>query len=664
LLLTLAPPLRDSYYAAWTGARLTDAQAPLKGLFVLRTSATLFGATASKLPTYSTGGNNQPPAGTLNPPNQWNEWLYEDDERNDNAFLDDAIDAITPGSYVVAIKASGGFDAGSRQVLQVKDAATQPRTAYGLSGKTTALTFAVAWRETFGSEVTYSISELRRTQIYAQSEPLTLLDTPITDPVETQQIALDQLYEGLTSGRWVILSGERADIDAVAGVRVSELQMISGLKQDVDTSVPGDRIRTMLELATPLAYKYRRDTLVIHGNVVKATHGATNRELLGSGDGAASWQSFILKQPPLTFVAAPTAAGAESTLHVYVNDVEWHEIDSLAGAGRKDRSFVTAVDDAGNTSITFGNGESGARLPSGTQNVTAVYRTGIGAGGNVKAGQISLLQTRPLGVKEVINPLRASGGAGRESRDLARENAPLSVMALDRLVSIQDYADFTRRFAGIAKASALRTSDGQRQLLYLTIAGADDIPIDPASDLYRNLLTALFALGDEDLPIRVDMRELQVLVLSARIKLLADYRWEPVAGAVRAKLLDSFGFGKRALGQWALLSEVISAIQGVAGVQYVDVDSFGAIPEKTTDTDGTRRLLTQSEISAQVQRIVNPSQHSEGFAAPKAQAGLPAGVSAWPGGFDSSIVGGALRPAELAIFVPAVSDTLILNQIL
>jgi predicted phage baseplate assembly protein len=656
LLLTLAPRLRESYYTAWTGARLTDAQAPLKALLVMRTSATLFGSTASKLPTYSPGGDGKPPAGTPNQPKDWVDWDYETDELTDNAFLDDAIEGVTPGGYVVAIQASTGFNRGSRQVMWVKDATTRPRTAYALSGKTTELTFAADWRQTSGK-----ITPLRQTQIYAQSEPLTLLDTPITDPVETQQIPLDQLYDGLVSGRWVILSGERADIDAVAGVTASELQMISGLKQDVDHSVPGDRVRTILELATPLAYKYRRDTLVIHGNVVKATHGGTSNELLGSGDGASSFQSFTLKQPPLTFVAAPTAAGAESTLHVYVNNVEWHETDSFAGLGPKDRRFITATDDAGNTTVTFGNGANGARPPSGTQNITSVYRTGIGAGGNVRAGQISLLQTRPLGVKEVINPLRGSGGAGAETRDLARENAPLTVMALDRLVSVQDYADFTRRFAGVAKALAQRTTDGQRQLLYLTIAGVDDAPIDPTSDLYRNLVNALYDLGDDDLPIRVDTRELQVLVISARIKTLADYRWEPVAASVRATLLDQFGFGNRALGQWALLSEVISAIQGVAGVAYVDVDAFGAIPEKTTD--GTRRLLTQTEISDQVQGIVNPSR-ANGLALVRKQAGLPPGVSVWPGGLDTSAGSGVLRPAELAIFVDTVSDTLILNQIL
>ena len=495
-----------------------------------------------------------------------------------------------------------------------------------------------------------------------------LKETPLTEPVATQEIQLDGLYKELTSGRWVILSGERADIDAVSGVMVSELQMISGLTHGFDETLAGDQIHTTLQLATPLAYQYKRNTLTIYGNVVKATHGSTCNELLGSGDGAQSLPSFTLKQPPLTFVAAPTAAGAESTLHVYVNNVEWHETESLAWLGPKDRGFVTFTDDDGNTTLTFGDGSNGARLPSGVQNVTSVYRTGIGAVGNVKAGQISMLQTRPLGVKSVVNPLRASGGADKESRDLARENAPLSVMPLDRLVSTQDYADFTRSFAGIAKALARRISDGQREIVYLTIAGTGDAPIDTSSDLYRNLLEALHQLGDPDLPIRVDVRELSVLVLSAKIKLMADFLWESVASAVRAKLLDSFGFDRRALGQWVLTSEVISVIQNVAGVAYVDVDALGVIPEKTQPARGEAGLLTtQKQIFDYVQNIVNPKSagagHKHGdrynrrvFLAER----VPPSISARAGGSDV----GVLRPAELVIFMPTVADTLILNQTL
>jgi len=323
-------------------------------------------------------------------------------------------------------------------------------------------------------------------------------------------------------------------------------------------------------------------------------------------------------------------------------------------------------DDDDKTTLIFGNGEQGARLPTGLANVTSVYRNGIGKPGNVKAEQISLLQTRPLGVKGVINPLPASGGADKENRDQARENVPLAVMSLDRLVSVQDYADFARTFAGIGKASARKLSDGRRRLVSITIAGADDIPIDANSDLYRNLLIALRKFGDPDLPVQLQLRELMVLVLSANVRIAPDYQWDVVAPKVRATLLDVFGFQKRALGQPALLSEVISAIQKIEGVQYVDVDAFGGVPEKKPEADdngkptGGRTLLTLDEIAATVQQIVNPRQNSLATRFSRRAESVPAArVDVNLADFEA----GALRPAQLAIFTEAVPDTLILNQI-
>jgi predicted phage baseplate assembly protein len=648
LLVQFAPVLRDSLYRAWSGANVSAAVPSLKNVYALRARTTLFGAGASKLPTYFTADDNSGHVkGQLKPQDQWDEWDYAGDEHDNNAFLDQANEAITPGSYVL-VHVSNAEPV--RQVLQVAEASVSPRSEYGLSGPSTKLVFnaGTSWR-TANSQT--EIKSLRRTQIYAQSEPLALVDEPITGAVAGPQIELGGLYSDLTSGRWVILSGERADIPGVSGVPAAELLMISALTQGFDPTLPGDQTHTTLILATPPAYQYKRDTLTIYGNVVKATHGETRNEILGSGDGSQPLQSFTLKQPPLTFVAAPTAAGAESTLHVRIDNVEWHEADSLAGLGLRDHRFVTATDDAGNTQLTFGNGVQGARLPTGVQNVTATYRSGIGAGGNVNAQQVSLLQTRPLGVMSVINPLRASGGTDKESRDLARENVPLSVMPLDRLVSVADYADFTRNFAGIAKAVARRVSDGRRQLIHLTIAGADDIPIDSSSDLYRNLLAAFRKLGDQDVPVRVDLREFTALVLSAGVKLLPDYVWEPVATALRARILDAFGFRKAALGQPALRCEVLSVMQDVRGVAYVDIDAFGGVTEKTfDDATKTRVLRGPDEITDAVKAIINRTVGGR-FTDDR--------VAAFPGGADH----GVIRPAELVIFTPAVADTLILNQL-
>ncbi len=94
------------------------------------------------------------------------------------------------------------------------------------------------------------------------------------------------------------------------------------------------------------------------------------------------------------------------------------------------------------------------------------------------------------------------------------------------------------------------------------------------------------------------------IAASASVRLAPDYQWDSVVEKVRAKLLETFGFENRTLGQPALLCEVVSVIQNTKGVAYVDVDTFGGIPEKTSDPDGTRRLLTLDELAIAAMKIV------------------------------------------------------------
>ena len=89
---------------------------------------------------------------------------------------------------------------------------------------------------------------------------------------------------------------------------------------------------------------------------------------------------------------------------MFVNDLRWREADSLAGLEANDRQFISKTDNEDKTAVIFGNGKKGARLPTGIENIRAVYRNGIGKPGNVKAEQISLLMTKPLGVKRLLIP--------------------------------------------------------------------------------------------------------------------------------------------------------------------------------------------------------------------------------------------------------------------
>ena len=133
----------------------------------------------------------------------------------------------------------------------------------------------------------------------------------------------------------------------------------------------------------------------------------------------------------------------------------------------------------------------------------ATYRKGIGKAGNVKAGQLSLLMSRPLGLAEAVNPVPATGGEDPEARDRARLNAPLTVLTLGRIVSLRDYEDFARAFAGVAKALATWTWDGQRQGVFVTMAGVDGAPVAEDGATYTHLVGAMHDAGDPYVPLRV-----------------------------------------------------------------------------------------------------------------------------------------------------------------
>ncbi|MCJ7819835.1 MAG: hypothetical protein MUP53_01420, partial [Bacteroidales bacterium] len=152
-------------------------------------------------------------------------------------------------------------------------------------------------------------------------------------------------------------------------------------------SVFDDNHCDVLKLNVPLENVYDRKTVVIYGNVEHATHGETKTEILGSGDASKGFQKFILKQTPLTYISSSSADGAQSTLAVRVNDILWDEEKSLYQFDRKNRAFITQLADDSTVTVKFGDGKTGARLPTGLENVSATYRVGMGMEGMVKAGQ-------------------------------------------------------------------------------------------------------------------------------------------------------------------------------------------------------------------------------------------------------------------------------------
>jgi len=649
LLTHLAPGLRGTLYAALGNAQV--AGPPPSGachVEVLRVSAGVFGHNAPPPQTPPSG----PVLGAAVP------------SPSRAISLDAVYTEILPGSRVVVERA----DTGTFLVSRVESVRTRSRAAYGIAARVTELTLE---HSPWGSEGVETLAALREMTVHALGERLQLAEEPIAAPVAGAELELVGVHDGLEPGRWLVVSGEREDVtdvggNPVVGVEASELVMLAGIEHDVGQvegesnltddfpagpdELPGDTLHTRLILAEPLVYSYRRDSVHINANVVRASHGETHVEVLGSGEGGRAFQRFGLQRAPLTYRAAPTAQGVESTLEVRVDGVRWTEAPSALLLDPTGRGYLTERDEKERTTIAFGDGVQGPRLPTGVENVAAVYRSGIGRAGNVAAGAITLLATRPAGVKGVENPIRSSGGADPESLEEARRNVPVAVQSLDRLVSVEDYAAFARTFAGIGKAAARRLPEGRRQVVHLTIAGAGDVPIDRGSDLLRNLNLALRRFGDPGVPLQVDRREAVVLFLGAGVRVLEDHRWEEVEPVLRSALLDAFGFERRELGQGVRLGEVMAVMQAVRGVDHVDVDFLEGVSEaEAFDPERLSDRLEGLTAAARGADLCQPRRYI-----PVRPAGLDP-VEADPER--------RIHPAQLAFFDPGLPDTLVLTEL-
>lgn len=345
---------------------------------------------------------------------------------------------------------------------------------------------------------------------------------------------------------------------------------------------------TLIILESDLENVLHRESVKILANVVYATHGESRSEAMavltgfdggesiGSGDNANGMQSFNLLQAALTYVPAQTPSGGTSTLEISVDGLAWNETPSLFGQAPDARVYSVRHSDDGRVLVQFGDNEQGARLPTGRDNIIARYRTGIGVAGNLRERQISLLASRPLGVKEAINPIPSSGAQDPEHIDDARENAPLTVLTLDRLVSVQDVEDFSAAFAGISKAQATVLWNGESQLIHLTVAGIDGEALDPNLPPLANLLGAIDKARHKDQEILIDEFQPQQFSLYIRLLVEEGREGDAVLESVRQELLDHYRFENRQFGQAVQTSELVAFVQSIVGVEAVVLEELDA----------------------------------------------------------------------------------------
>jgi predicted phage baseplate assembly protein len=322
--------------------------------------------------------------------------------------------------------------------------------------------------------------------------------------------------------------------------------------------------------------------VTVYGNLVQATEGKSENEItLGDGDARQTFQTFALPKSPITYLLDPAADPPQAPeLSVYVAGRLWARVDSFFTSSPRDPVYVVREDADGTSYVQFGNGKTGARLPSGTGNVTALYRTGAGSHGPLKADAKPQAASRLPDLDKVFMPEPVTGGATPEDMESARTAAPGRMQSLARVVSLADIEAEAQATAGVLKAGATWDIFTGHPRVAVTILTLSRSTAD--AEAVADTLRALYQTrGPARYPLSVVAGRRRQLRVAATVGYDRTYRADDlnagIIDALGAAAADGstakglFSWQQRRFGEGAHGSQIVAAIQNVPGVLWVEL---------------------------------------------------------------------------------------------
>jgi hypothetical protein len=251
--------------------------------------------------------------------------------------------------------------------------------------------------------------------------------------------------------------------------------------------------------------------------------------------------------------------------------LRWTEVQSFFLQPADATVFVTREDEQGNTHVMFGDGDNGARLPTGVNNVVATYRIGSGAAAPSPGTLTNILQPQP-GLKSLLNPIAPTGGADPDPPSRVRRLAPRSVLTFGRAISLDDYQVIAAATPGVIQAAAAYRFDPIAQRPGVTVWVSGD------AGAVASVYAAIAAEADPNRPVTV----LAATAISTAITLTymrdARYLDDVVNRALHTALLDPdsglFGVNAVGIGEAFYDSQIYAAcltVPGIVAVQDLSV---------------------------------------------------------------------------------------------
>jgi len=481
-------------------------------------------------------------------------------------MLDGSPEKITTGGWVV-----GRFTDGLR--------ALKVRTIEEFTNADKSPRFTIGFEYLVGNE-----GELQ--QLYSDFRgELMAVGAEINEtPIDSAEIELEAVPDSLQVGQQVLLTGEGGT-------------PVAATIQGID----GNRITT-----DPAATDFSKGNLVIIGNVVMAGHGEIKpQKILGSGDAARSNQSFTLEVAQVSFTPdASKTAGVAAAIELEVEGRIWQQVSSLKDSKPGDHHYSIRMTEQGFVKVIFGDGEYGRRLPSGKNNIRVRYRVGSGVEGNVAASSLEkAVNPHPL-IDAVQQPAAAAGGGDIENVSSLRENAPPTLLALERAVSLDDFAHLAASQSRVWQADAYRLThqQGRMQQVRVIVVPAGGVE---STEVYAEIQTYLQRHALPDLRVTVEGYLPQYVSFAVTVRVKSnEFVTSEVVAAVESALLDNFKLERRKLGQSLYLSEIYKVVEAVKGVENSAIVLNGDAGLQVIKADSRRSVVvvrsdSQSEVVAE-----------------------------------------------------------------
>lgn len=267
-----------------------------------------------------------------------------------------------------------------------------------------------------------------------------------------------------------------------------------------------------------------------------------------------------------------------SRVFVYVDDVLWTKVSSFVESTTTDLHYRIIQNTDNTISVVFGDGTYGKKPPSSSI-VKVQHIRSNGVDGNIYSTNIitTLDDTiydidGDIQTVSVTNSTTFLGGSDAETNDQLRYNAPRVFATGDRAVTKSDYISILGTYPSIATSNVWGENEE-------TPPNSDYFNKVRICLLLQNWITASadfkqeisdFLEGKAQITVQYEFVDPTIINLEAVVDawVQSDNSLSTVEAAIKAELDDLFELGTIKIGTSVRYSDIVRAIDEVAGVDY------------------------------------------------------------------------------------------------